>query len=56
MYDLTQLSVCWQQMGLSKQGQQAVNKIRLVEKEAREEQLATNGLNGDTLTLPLLDD
>ncbi|KAG0612886.1 hypothetical protein M758_6G059900 [Ceratodon purpureus] len=44
------------QMGLSKQGQQAVNKIRQVEKDAREEQLATNGLNGDTLTLPLLND
>lgn len=56
MYDLTQFLVCWQQMGLSKQGQQAVNKIRQVEKEAREDQLATNGLNGDTLTVPLLGD
>ncbi|KAG0585937.1 hypothetical protein KC19_2G050500 [Ceratodon purpureus] len=44
------------QMGLSKQGQQAVNKVRQVEKEARIDQIATHGLNGDTLTVPLLGD
>ncbi|XP_024371622.1 DUF21 domain-containing protein At4g14240 [Physcomitrium patens] len=42
------------QMGLSKQGQHAVSKIWQVENLAREEQLATHGLNGDALTTPLL--
>lgn len=48
--------MCWQQMGLSKQGQQAVSKIRQVEKEVREDQLSTHGASGDdtTLTEPLL--
>jgi hypothetical protein len=41
-------------MGLSKQGQQAVNKVRQVEKEARIDQIATSGLNGDALAVPLL--
>lgn len=41
-------------MGLSKQGQHAVSKIWQVENLAREEQLATHGLNGDALTTPLL--
>ena len=48
-----------QQMGLSKQGQHAVNKVRQVEKEARIDHLAVHGLNGEAaaaLTVPLLDD
>lgn len=55
MSDLT-VVLSWQQLGLSKQGQQAVNKVRQVEKEAREEQLATQGFaNGDfSITVPLL--
>lgn len=43
-------------MGLSKQGQQAVNKVRHVEKEARIDEIATHGLTGDTLSVPLLGD
>ena len=54
---MSEVLLMWlQQMGLSKQGQQAVNKVRQVEKEARIDQIATHGLNGDTLTVPLLGD
>lgn len=44
-----------QQLGLSKQGQQAVNKVRNVEKEARQGFLRTSSKNADdNLNEPLL--
>ncbi|KAG0575613.1 hypothetical protein M758_5G019100 [Ceratodon purpureus] len=44
------------QMGLSKQGQKAIKKVREVENEARQNRLATLGMNSsNNLTEPLLD-
>ncbi len=44
-----------QQLGLSKQGQLAVNKVRKVEQESRQKSLATFGkIDENNLTKPLL--
>jgi hypothetical protein len=43
------------QLGLSKQGQLAVNKVRKVEQESRQKSLATFGkIDENNLTKPLL--
>lgn len=43
-----------QQMGLSKQGQHAIKKVRQVENEARQNRLAQLGLGSGDLSEPLL--
>lgn len=53
----TNIAELWlQQMGLSKQGQKAIKKVREVENEARQNRLAALGMNSsNNLSEPLLD-